>query len=858
MVMTTVDGSGAVLNKRHGFHLTCQTCNGAKTIVGGIESPKQFVKIIREHRRQHRNHVYKLEQSYHAAELAHATQTETTERTTTSTTYSDFTNNSIPATSFQANKKYLLVVSAVLRSSVNTTAARMQVVRGTTVFADSVQAVLPVVSTDRVTYCWWTVFTQPATAELVKAQISNSTSGNTTGVDHFKITAIKLSDDLTENTDWMFAENATSTSLTTAGVNGASTGSFTPAVANDSWLVLTRSRNVVNSTTRSFGSRIVRSGEASSTGPFQQREGRSTTLEAFVQTSMRVFSLGAAANTFTEQSFSVVANTGSRSHSGVFCLNLNKLAARASAYADASILTLSSTDFATTVANISITPTVTGDVWTWGMFVLDYNSASWNGKMRLQINNTTNITSDVTADNYFCNTAPDAIDELAFHMQGIESLAASTAYSIDMDGSIADPPPTNSGARGRSLFAVTMELLAPPLVTAVPSTDQVGITEATTSALTLRETPTTDQVGITEAISVAMSVWFAPTTDTVGITEATASTLIYRVTPATDQVGITETVHTDVVSLAGAVTAVPTTDTVGITESIATSLQYRHTVTTDTVGITEAIATAMSIWFAPTTDQIGITETVHSVVETITQNLTAVIADSLNIAETTNSRLQMRMAPTTEQVAITESVHSSLTQPIQVIPTTDVVGITETVHAELGIYHLISGAMLQLRFSGGASNTNPANSIGGAKSTTAQGIIQNTLFPNVTKSESLTQVGGTLSYRCIYVHNAHSTMTMYDTRIWIEQNTEAGDHIRIGVGFTGTNEIEPAIANQYTEPTGVVFSDAPDIDDPIWLGDLSNNGGHRAIWIERYVPPNTSAKEGNSYTLRGAFYSDHD
>ena len=197
-----------------------------------------------------------------------------------------------------------------------------------------------------------------------------------------------------------------------------------------------------------------------------------------------------------------------------------------------------------------------------------------------------------------------------------------------------------------------------------------------------------------------------------------------------------------------------------------------------------------------------------------------------------------------------------MTQPILVIPTTDQVGITETVHAVIDVSQLIAGTMFQLRFSGGTSNTNPANSIGGAKSTVLGGIIENTLFPNVTKTEA-TAAQGTYTYRCLYVHNSHSSKTMFDTRLWIEQNTEAGDHIRLGVGFTGINEIEPAIADQYTEPTGVVFSDANDANDPISLGDLSSNGGHRAVWIERYVPPNTAAMAGNSYTLRGAFYSDH-
>jgi hypothetical protein len=100
------------LQPRHGFNLCCHTCGGAQTQIGGIESAKQFSKIIKDTAKKHKTHDYDLKQSYHAAELAHASQTQTTRQTTTSTTYGDFTNNSIAAASFTAGKKYLISVTA--------------------------------------------------------------------------------------------------------------------------------------------------------------------------------------------------------------------------------------------------------------------------------------------------------------------------------------------------------------------------------------------------------------------------------------------------------------------------------------------------------------------------------------------------------------------------------------------------------------------------------------------------------------------------------------------------------------------------------------------------------------------------
>lgn len=293
-------------------------------------------------------------------------------------------------------------------------------------------------------------------------------------------------------------------------------------------------------------------------------------------------------------------------------------------------------------------------------------------------------------------------------------------------------------------------------------------------------------------------------------------------------------------------------DQIGITETTTSRLGLTAVPTTDQVGITEATASRLALGAAPS-EQVGITESVAVEVS----QLNTVPTDQVRVTEAITSRLQMRMTPTTDAVGITESVHSAITQIVKVIPTTDQIGITETVHSSVELTKLIAAVMLQLRLSGGGSNVNPANSIGGAKSTVIGGIISNTLFPNVTKTEA-TAGQGTYTYRCFYAHNSHSTKTMYDTRIWIEQNTEAGDHVRLGLGASGTDEVEPATVNQSTPPVDVEFFDATDIEDSLSLGDLVNGGGHRAVWIERYVPPNTAAKEDNYYILRASFYSDHD
>lgn len=461
--------SSSSSSPRHGFHLDCQSCGGgATTAVGGIEDSKHFAGILREYKRRHKGHKYNLEQSFHAAELAHVTQSQTSRQTTTSATFADFTNNSIAAASFTAGKKYLISVTAQLDSSSATSAARIQMVHGTTAFTDSDGRWGPNSTTGRVNYFWWTVFTQPGGgAEDIKAQIANGTAGTTTGIDNFSLICIKLSDDLTEDTgsggDWKTNEVSATTSLTQSdsSSNNASV-TITPAVANNHWLVLTKSRLAAAAITRSSASRIVRSGEASSTGPFTQWE-HAVNTDTPVYSLARVFTLGAASNTFEEKSFSVTANSGSRTYSGVFVLNLSKLAVTADSYDDSSVTELGAdtTPFQTQVASVSIQPAVQGDVWALGLMTVDQNATGITFKARMQLDNSTStdIPATSTTDSYnFWNTK-DATDEPIWVGQGMISALSTSSHTVDLDASVSAAT-AGRGARAKSLFAATMEISA--------------------------------------------------------------------------------------------------------------------------------------------------------------------------------------------------------------------------------------------------------------------------------------------------------------------------------------------------------------------------------------------------------------
>src|SRR5262249_58402915 len=91
-------------------------------------------------------------------------------------------------------------------------------------------------------------------------------------VNRIAMLAINLSDDLAENTDWAFAEDATDVTLTTAFADGASV-TVTPAGASD-WLVLTSSQGPgVNGGAALALTRISRAGEAAAVPPEARGQG---------------------------------------------------------------------------------------------------------------------------------------------------------------------------------------------------------------------------------------------------------------------------------------------------------------------------------------------------------------------------------------------------------------------------------------------------------------------------------------------------------------------------------------------------------------------------------------------------------
>ena len=149
---------------------------------------------------------------------------------------------------------------------------------------------------------------------------------------------------------------------------------------------------------------------------------------------------------------------------------------------------------------------------------------------------------------------------------------------------------------------------------------------------------------------------------------------------------------------------------------------------------------------------------------------------------------------------------------------------------------------IQYRLSGGASNSDPALSLGGVKSSTAA----SNYFDDVSSSEAGT---GDTEYRCIYVHNNHGTLSLIGAKVFIQTNTPSSDtDVAIGLGSSAINGTEQTVADESTAPTGVSFSAPTTFAGGLAIGDLAA-GAHKAVWVRRTVNAGAAAYS-DSFTLR--------
>lgn len=160
----------------------------------------------------------------------------------------------------------------------------------------------------------------------------------------------------------------------------------------------------------------------------------------------------------------------------------------------------------------------------------------------------------------------------------------------------------------------------------------------------------------------------------------------------------------------------------------------------------------------------------------------------------------------------------------------------------------ISQLDIEMRLSGGTLNYEPFKSLGGAKSATEiVDAIVNNLWANVTPTQSKT---GYTSYRCVYIHNEHPTLTLSAAKIWFESFTPStSDEVTMGLGTSSIGRTEQTVSSEDKAPVGVTFSSPSSSGTALALGSITALC-HKAVWIKRVVTSNATVFMSNSYTIR--------
>lgn len=148
------------------------------------------------------------------------------------------------------------------------------------------------------------------------------------------------------------------------------------------------------------------------------------------------------------------------------------------------------------------------------------------------------------------------------------------------------------------------------------------------------------------------------------------------------------------------------------------------------------------------------------------------------------------------------------------------------------------------RMSGGASNSDPAASLGGAMSSTA--FTNNAVFDDVSSGEA---TAGDAEYRCFYVRNGHATLTLTSAKVFIQAQTSSADtDIAIALGGEGKNGTAETVANEGAAPVGESFSQPASYAAGLSLGDLAP-GDYYPVWIRRTVNAGAAAAT-DTWTIR--------
>jgi hypothetical protein len=149
------------------------------------------------------------------------------------------------------------------------------------------------------------------------------------------------------------------------------------------------------------------------------------------------------------------------------------------------------------------------------------------------------------------------------------------------------------------------------------------------------------------------------------------------------------------------------------------------------------------------------------------------------------------------------------------------------------------------RLSGGASNSDPAASLGGVISSTEIAAGDNNLFDDVSGQET---TDGMTDYRGVYVYN-EGDVPLIAPVVWIYDESTAAADIEIAAAAEAVGDTMATLAGELVEPSSVTFQEAPNKAGGVVLPNIPASS-KKGIWIKRVINPATIASAARTFTLR--------
>ncbi len=150
------------------------------------------------------------------------------------------------------------------------------------------------------------------------------------------------------------------------------------------------------------------------------------------------------------------------------------------------------------------------------------------------------------------------------------------------------------------------------------------------------------------------------------------------------------------------------------------------------------------------------------------------------------------------------------------------------------------------------AQTDPNASLGKYISTTQiTDATLNNLFDDVSGDEN---AASDIEYRCIFVHNAHASLTWQSVVVWLSAEVSGGANAAIAVDGVAASPIGQAtaqadeVADESTAPSGESFSSPVTKGTGLSVGNIAA-GYCRAIWVRRSAT-NSVALNNDGVTIR--------